>query len=129
MAPALSVPANTFQTILIIDLGAQYTQLIARRIRELNVYSEIVDNKFTAKDLKKRPEIVGIILSGGPNSAHKFNSPKIDPELLDGRIPILGICYGLQLIGTLIGCKVETARHQEFGRTELWVDNHEDSLL
>lgn len=129
MAPAPVVPSGAFQTILIIDLGAQYTQLIARRIRELNVYSEIVDNKFTAKDLKKRPEIAGIILSGGPNSAHKFNSPKIDPDLLDGRIPILGICYGLQLIGTLIGCTVETARYQEFGRTELWVDNQEDSLL
>ena len=129
MAPVLSVPSGAFQTILIIDLGSQYTQLIARRVRELNVYSEIVDNKFTAKDLKKRPEIVGLILSGGPNSAPKFGSPKIDPELLDGRIPVLGICYGLQLIGTMLGCKVETARFQEFGRTELWVDNQEDSLL
>ncbi|MDQ3024064.1 MAG: glutamine-hydrolyzing GMP synthase [bacterium] len=129
MAPAPSVPKNAFQTILIVDLGAQYTQLIARRIRELNVYSEVVDNKVTAKQLKNRPEVIGIILSGGPNSAHKFKSPKIDPELLDGRIPVLGICYGLQLMGTLIGCKVETARRQEFGRTELWVDNQEDSLL
>jgi GMP synthase (glutamine-hydrolysing) len=129
MAPALSAPANAFQTILIVDLGSQYTQLIARRIRELNVYSDIVDNKITAKQLKNRPEVVGLILSGGPNSTHKFGSPQIDPDLLDGRIPVLGICYGLQLIGQMIGCKVETARRQEFGRTELWVDNQEDSLL
>src|SRR5688572_1344277 len=115
MAPALSVPSNAFQTILIVDLGSQYTQLIARRIRELNVYSEIVDNKITAKQLKNRPEVIGLILSGGPNSAFRFNSPQIDPDLLDGRIPVLGICYGLQLMGSLLGCKVETSRRQEFG--------------
>ncbi len=128
-ANAAALPSGAFQTILIVDLGAQYTQLIARRIRELNVHSEIVSNKLTAKQLAKRPEVIGLILSGGPNSVYKFNSPLIDPALLDGRIPVLGICYGMQLMGQLLGGRIEESRRQEFGKTELWVDNHEDSLL
>lgn len=121
--------ASAFQTILIVDLGAQYVQLIARRIRELSVHSEIVDNKLTAAEVKRRGNVIGIILSGGPASVTRFNSPKIDPKLLELGIPVLGICYGLQLIGQLLGGKVASAQRQEFGRTELWVDNPEDTLL
>src|SRR5688500_10691830 len=110
MASPPLTSSGSFQTILIIDLGSQYTQLIARRIRELNVYSEIVDNRFTAAQLRRRPEIIGVIFSGGPNSVHKFGSPQIDPKLLEGQVPVLGICYGLQLVGQLLGCKVETSR-------------------
>lgn len=125
----VSPPAGAFQTILIIDLGAQYTQLIARRVRELNVYSEIVSNTLTAAQLKARPGVIGLILSGGPNSVYKFGSPSIDEKLLTCGVPILGICYGLQLLGKLGGARIENAARQEFGKTELWVDNHEDSLL
>ena len=106
----VSPPAGTFQTILIIDLGSQYTQLIARRVRELNVYSEIVSNTLTAAELKARPGVIGLILSGGPNSVYQFGSPGIDEKLLDCGVPVLGICYGLQLMGKLGGGRIEQAR-------------------
>ena len=122
-------PAGSFQTILIIDLGSQYTQLIARRVRELNVYSEIVDNQITADAIRARGNVIGLILSGGPNSVYRFDSPTIDEKILKSRVPLLGICYGLQLIGKTRGCKIVDTKRSEFGKTELWVDNHEDSLL
>ncbi|MBN2082702.1 glutamine-hydrolyzing GMP synthase [bacterium] len=122
-------PAGSFQTVLIIDLGSQYTQLIARRIRELNVYSEIVDNQITAAGIKARGNVIGLILSGGPNSVYRFGSPDIDEKILKLGIPLLGICYGLQLIGKLRGGRIEDAKRSEFGKTELWVDRPEDSIL
>jgi len=122
-------PAGSFQTVLIIDLGSQYTQLIARRIRELNVYSEIVDNQITAAGIKARGNVIGLILSGGPNSVYRFDSPDIDEKILKLNIPVLGICYGLQLIGKLRGGRIEDAKRSEFGKTELWVDRQEDSIL
>jgi len=125
----VSPPAGNFQTILIIDLGSQYTQLIARRIRELHVYSEIVSNTLTAAQIKARKNVIGLILSGGPNSVYQFGSPAIDPALLDSGIPLLGICYGLHLLGKLVGGRIEEAASQEFGKTELWVDHHEKSVL
>ena len=121
--------AGTFQAILIIDLGSQYTQLIARRVRELNVYSEIVDNLISADEIKARGNVIGLILSGGPNSVYRFGSPTIDEAILKLRIPILGICYGLQLLGKLRGSKIVDAKRSEFGKTELWVDNHDKSIL
>ncbi|MCB1216410.1 glutamine-hydrolyzing GMP synthase [bacterium] len=129
MASAPEAVSGRFQSILIIDLGSQYTQLIARRIRELNVHSEVVDNKLTAAEVKRRGNVIGLILSGGPNSAHKYGSPQIDKKLLALDIPILGICYGLQLLGSMHGGRLEAAKRSEFGRTELWVDNQDDSVL
>ena len=125
----VSPPTNNYQSILIIDLGSQYTQLIARRIRELRVHSEIVDNKITAADVKKRGNVIGMILSGGPNSVYRFDSPDIDADLLKLKVPILGICYGLQLLGKLRGCRIEDAKRSEFGKTELFVTEPEKSLL
>ncbi len=125
----VSPPLGSFQTILIIDLGSQYTQLIARRIRELNVYSEITDNTITAKQIKARKNVIGIILSGGPNSVTKFDSPAIDEAIFDCGIPILGICYGLQLMGRLAGGKIVDSKRKEFGKTELWLDKQNDSVL
>jgi GMP synthase (glutamine-hydrolysing) len=122
-------PAGKFQTILIIDLGSQYTQLIARRIRELHVHSEIVDNHVTAAEIKARGNVIGMVLSGGPNSVYRFDSPSIDKDILKLPIPVLGICYGLHLMGLLRGGKIEDAQRSEFGKTELWVESPEDSVL
>ena len=91
-------PENpTFDTVLVVDFGAQYAQLIARRVREANVYSEIVPYTITPAELRARnPK--GIIFSGGPKSVHVEGAPAIDPGVYDLGIPILGICYGAQLI-------------------------------
>jgi GMP synthase (glutamine-hydrolysing) len=103
-------------TILILDLGSQYTQLIARRIRENNVYSEIHPYSYSTENIKKlNPK--GIILSGGPLSVYDEGSPLIDKELFALGIPVLGICYGLHLIGHLLGGEVQHADHREYGKS------------
>jgi GMP synthase (glutamine-hydrolysing) len=89
-------------TVLVVDFGAQYAQLIARRVRELNVYSEIVPHRITAAEVAaKQPS--AIILSGGPKSVHVEGAPSLDPAIYDLGIPILGICYGVQLIAQQLG--------------------------
>src|SRR5580765_487581 len=87
----------THQTIAVLDFGSQYTQLIARRLRELSVYSEVLPFNTPAAALAKRAP-VGIILSGGPRSVSEPNAPRIDPGVLSLGIPTLGICYGMQLM-------------------------------
>lgn len=104
--------------ILILDFGSQYTQLIARRIREQKVYCEIHPFNIPLEEMKAmKPE--GIILSGGPSSVLGETSPTIDSELFDWGIPVLGICYGLQLMTKLLGGKVESSDHSEYGRTKI----------
>ena len=90
------------ELILILDFGGQYTQLIARRVRECHVYSEVVPWNMPMADILARKPI-GIILSGGPSSVHDDNAPRIDPALYEAGIPILGICYGMQLTALLLG--------------------------
>jgi GMP synthase (glutamine-hydrolysing) len=102
------------QTIAVLDFGSQYTQVIARRIRECSVYSKIYPFKTSAKELKK-DNVVGIILSGGPESVLSKGSPRPDKRIFDLGIPILGICYGVQLIAHLLGGKVEKSRQREYG--------------
>jgi GMP synthase (glutamine-hydrolysing) len=115
------------ETILIIDFGSQYTQLITRRIREANVYSEIHPHTITASSISKlQPQ--GIILSGGPMSIYDEGAPTIDPEVLRMGIPVLGICYGLQFICKVSGGKVEQATEREYGKAELNI-NGESSLF
>ena len=102
--------------IYIVDFGSQVTQLIARRVREANVYCEIVSNKNLLLKIKDK-EPTGIIFSGGPASVHKSRTPKIDQKIFSLNIPILGICYGMQLIVHQLGGKVEISKQREFGKT------------
>ena len=108
------------EKIIVIDLGSQYTQLIARRVRELNVFSEIRTTDITLDDVK-REKPLGIILSGGPASVYEYGSPEIDRKILELGIPILGICYGLQFIGRAYGGEVHPGKSAEYGKTELQV--------
>ncbi|MDG1784287.1 MAG: glutamine-hydrolyzing GMP synthase, partial [Ilumatobacter sp.] len=105
-------------TVLVVDFGAQYAQLIARRVRELNVFSEIVGHRLSAAEMAaKHP--AAIILSGGPKSVHVDGAPSLDPAVYDLGIPILGICYGAQLIAQQLGGTVGRGMKGEYGRTEL----------
>lgn len=106
------------EKILIIDFGSQYTQLITRRVREANVYSEIHSHKITFEEVKKINP-TGIILSGGPMSVYDASSPDLDVNILKINVPILGICYGLQLMCKKFGGKVEPATDREYGRATL----------
>ena len=111
--------------IVILDFGSQYTQLIARRIRELHIYSEILPYNATIDEIKKhKPK--GIILSGGPASVYHSDAPKPDERIFDLNIPILGICYGLQLLTQHFGGEVVKAERHEYGRAELEILDHED---
>ena len=100
--------------ILVLDFGSQYNQLITRRVRELGVYSELHDNEISIDEIKKmNPK--GIILSGGPNSVYEENSLTIDDEIFNLGIPVLGICYGMQLMQHKLGGRVESATSREYG--------------
>ena len=106
------------EKILIIDFGSQYTQLITRRVRESNVYSEIHSHKITFEDVKKMNP-TGIILSGGPMSVYDPSAPDLDSRIQDLNVPMLGICYGLQLMCKKFGGKVEPANDREYGKATL----------
>ncbi len=108
------------EKIVVLDFGSQYNQLITRRIREFGVYSELHPHTVTAKDLKEM-NATGIIFSGGPNSVYDENAFHVDPAILDLNIPILGICYGMQLMSQHFGGKVEKASHREYGKAEITV--------
>ena len=111
--------------ILVLDFGSQYTQLIARRIRELGVYSEIKPFDITPAEIAKhKPK--GIVLSGGPSSVYAANAPLPSSELFATDFPILGICYGLQVIAFMNGGEVDPASRREYGRAEMKVDDHSD---
>ena len=109
---------NSLQKIIIIDFGSQFTQLIARRIRELNVYCEIINHKQTSK-IKDFEKIKGFILSGGPLNVYETKKVKFNKILFDKKIPILGICFGHQLISKSLGGKVKQAKQREFGLVKI----------
>ena len=107
--------SNNLSKILIIDFGSQFTQLIARRVRELGVFSEIVSHKKIKITQIAKDNIAGIILSGGPLNVYENDKFKFDKKILKLRIPILGICFGHQILSKLLGGKVKKSKHREFG--------------
>ncbi|MFC4409628.1 glutamine-hydrolyzing GMP synthase [Chungangia koreensis] len=109
------------EKIVVLDFGSQYNQLITRRIREFGVYSELHPHTLTAEDIKKM-NAVGIIFSGGPNSVYDQNSFDIDPAIFDLGIPVLGICYGMQLMSKKLGGRVEKAKNREYGKAEINIE-------
>ncbi len=125
----VSQQKNSFnrQTIAIIDFGSQYSELIARRIRETQVYSEVISYRTTAEQLRNL-DPKGIILSGGPNSVYDDHAPQCDPKIWDLGIPILGVCYGMQLMVKQLGGSVERAKKAEYGKASLFIDDPTDLL-
>jgi GMP synthase (glutamine-hydrolysing) len=117
-----------FDTVLVVDFGAQYAQLIARRVREAHVYSEIVPRTMPVDQmLARRPK--GIILSGGPASVHVDDAPTIDPAIYDTEVPVLGICYGAQLVAQQLGGDVRRTGSGEYGRTRLTLSGSASMLF
>jgi GMP synthase (glutamine-hydrolysing) len=112
------------EKILILDFGSQYTQLIARAVREANVYCEIIPFH---KEIIYGPELKGIILSGSPFSVNEPNAPFVDVKQMAGKVPVLGLCYGAQLTARIYGGRVNKSEKREFGRAKL--DKIRDNVL
>ena len=109
--------------VVVLDFGGQYSQLIARRVRECGVFSELLPHHVGAEEVARRKP-KGLILSGGPASVYADGAPRLDPQLLELGIPVLGICYGMQLLAAKLGGRVEGAEVGEFGRSKLTVHEH-----
>jgi GMP synthase (glutamine-hydrolysing) len=123
------MPAGSVEhPVLVVDFGAQYAQLIARRVREHRVYSEIVPHRITAEEVAARRP-AAIILSGGPKSVHVDGAPSLDPAIYDLGIPVLGICYGAQLVAQQLGGTVGRGMRGEYGRARLSRHQGVDSVL
>jgi len=120
-----------YDAILVLDFGGQYCHLIGRRIRENGVYSEIVPHEIKPEEIKLLNEkfsVKGLVFSGGPASVYEPNAPKSDPQILDVGLPILGLCYGHQLIAQMVGGKVEPAEQREYGAAYVTIDKPVDIL-
>ena len=111
-----------YDTVLVVDFGAQYAQLIARRVREAHVYSEIVPHDMPVAEIAARDPI-GIILSGGPASIYEPGAPAVDPGLFELGVPVLGICYGMQAMAGALGGEVANTGLGEFGKTTVSLTN------
>lgn len=116
------------ELVIVLDFGGQYNQLVARRVRESQVYCEIYSYKTDLETIKKmNPK--GIILTGGPNSCYLEDSPTYSRELFELGIPVLGLCYGAQLMMHVLGGKVERADVREYGKTEVLVDKQDSRIF
>lgn len=123
-----NINLDAFDKIIVLDFGSQYNQLITRRLRDFGIYSELLSHKLAADEIKEiNPK--GIIFSGGPNSVYDPNAFKVDPEIFKLGIPILGICYGMQLMSYDLGGKVEKADNSEYGRADIEVLDDEAVLF
>jgi len=116
------------QTVLILDYGSQYTQLIARRVRENRVYCEVQPYDLPLAEIRRRRPI-GLVLSGGPDSVYRDGAPSAEPGLFDLGVPVLGICYGMGLMAHLLGGEVEAAGEREYGRAEIALDDRPGTLF
>jgi len=122
-----SMPEVNRQMLVILDFGSQYSELIARRIRETEVYSEVLSYRTTAEQLKQlNPK--GIILSGGPSSVYDAGAPHCDPAIWELGIPVLGVCYGMQLMVQQLGGQVDRSERGEYGKAGLFIDDPTDLL-
>src|SRR5688500_17789892 len=119
-ADQTTAPSIATERILVLDFGSQFAQLIARRVRENNVYCEIVRHDITPEQIRRRAPR-GLILSGGPSSVYEPGAPKCDPEIFRLGIPVLGICYGMGLACEYLGGKVESSPAREYGRARCHV--------
>ena len=119
-APSPAVAPTAAEEVLVLDFGGQYSQLIARRVRERGVFSELLPHDTPIDEIRERAPR-GLILSGGPASVYADDAPRLNDELLDLGIPVLGICYGMQAMVLELGGRVEGAEVGEFGRSELTV--------
>ena len=119
---------TSVEKMVVLDFGSQYNQLITRRIREFGVYSELLSHKVTAEELRGM-NAKGIIFSGGPMSVYDEGSFSVDPEIFNMGIPILGICYGMQLMTTALGGKVESSQNREYGKANININEKEAPLF
>ena len=122
----LSLDKKNIDTILVLDFGSQYTQLIARRIRELNVFSEILPWDISVEKIKSL-KLKGVILSGGPESVTASNTPRIPEVIFELDVPVLGICYGMQTLAEQFGGHVSSSKNKEFGHAQIIIEK--SSLL
>ena len=113
---------TTIEKIIVLDFGSQYNQLITRRIREFGIYSELLSHKITAEEIKGM-NVKGIIFSRGPNSVYDEGAFRVDPAIFELGVPILGICYGMQLMTDVLGGKVEPANNREYGKAEIVIED------
>ena len=117
------------EKIVVLDFGSQYNQLITRRLREFGVFSELLPNDTTAEEIKAEGNVIGVIFSGGPHSVYAEDAFTVDKAIFDLGIPVLGICYGMQLTTHLFGGKVEPGTKKEYGTAAIEVKNTETGLF
>ena len=117
------------EKVIVLDFGSQYNQLISRRIREFGVFSELRPNTTTAEQIKAEGNVVGIILSGGPHSVYGEDAFSVDPSIFELGVPVLGICYGMQLITHLFKGKVEAGQQAEYGRGAIDVKQNQSGIF
>ena len=125
----MTTDLSSLEKIIVLDFGSQYNQLLTRRIREFGVFSELISHRTTAEDIKKMENVKGIIFSGGPNSVYEEGAFQVDPAIYDLGIPVLGVCYGMQLMTVAFGGTVKKAAQREYGSSDIEILNLENPLF